>query len=261
MVTATVITALAHSSPVLRCELDRTHGLDWYDSQARFYDSILLRTNSMDKKAGDYTWLSPYLWCAGNPIEFVDPDGMDYGILYDPNNSQLTIKANYYTFRSGAEIVKEAISFWNNQSKSLNGYNIKIDLKLITIEDLDDENEIVLDSQRQNALSQKMANDEIGNSVLFMDYLPQDNAAAETNGSSAASKVIALDSNVNMWTVAHEIGHTLLLRHTKHETLMSPGATYKSKDLHNNSIRFVRSNIIDNTILNQFIVKFKELKK
>ena len=56
-------------------ELDRTHGLDWYDSQARFYDSILLRTNSMDKKAGDYTWLSPYLWCAANPIKFVDPTG------------------------------------------------------------------------------------------------------------------------------------------------------------------------------------------
>ena len=58
-------------------ELDRTHGLDWYDSKARFYDSILLRTNSMDKKAGDYTWLSPYSWCGGNPIKFVDPDGMD----------------------------------------------------------------------------------------------------------------------------------------------------------------------------------------
>ena len=56
-------------------EFDRTHGLDWYDSKARFYDSILLRTNSVDKKAGDYTWLSPYLWCGGNPIKFVDPDG------------------------------------------------------------------------------------------------------------------------------------------------------------------------------------------
>ncbi len=56
-------------------ELDRTHGLDWYDFQARFYDSILLRTNSVDKKAGDYTWLSPYSWCAGNPIRFTDPTG------------------------------------------------------------------------------------------------------------------------------------------------------------------------------------------
>ncbi len=56
-------------------ELDRTHGLDWYDSKARFYDPLLGRTNSMDKKAGDYTWLSPYLWCAANPIRFTDPDG------------------------------------------------------------------------------------------------------------------------------------------------------------------------------------------
>ena len=57
-------------------ELDRTHGLDWYDSKARFYDSVLLRTNSVDKKAGDYTWLSPYSWCAANPIRFTDPTGM-----------------------------------------------------------------------------------------------------------------------------------------------------------------------------------------
>ena len=56
-------------------ELDRTHGLDWYDSKARFYDPLLGRANSIDKKAGDYTWLSPYLWCAANPIKFVDPDG------------------------------------------------------------------------------------------------------------------------------------------------------------------------------------------
>ena len=68
-------------------ELDRTHGLDWYDSQARFYDSILLRTNSMDKKAGDYTWLSPYLWCAANPIRFTDFNGEEYGDTFSTKDS------------------------------------------------------------------------------------------------------------------------------------------------------------------------------
>ena len=68
-------------------ELDRTHGLDWYDSKARFYDSILLRTNSMDKKAGDYTWLSPYLWCAANPIRFTDFNGEEYGDTFSTKDS------------------------------------------------------------------------------------------------------------------------------------------------------------------------------
>ena len=49
-------------------ELDRTNGLDLYDSQARWYDSLLGRTSTMDPKAEKYYSLSPYLWCAGNIV-------------------------------------------------------------------------------------------------------------------------------------------------------------------------------------------------
>ena len=56
-------------------ELDRMHGLDLYDSQARWYDSLLGRTSTMDPKAEKYYNLSPYLWCAGNPVRYIDPDG------------------------------------------------------------------------------------------------------------------------------------------------------------------------------------------
>ena len=56
-------------------ELDRTHGLDLYDSEARWYDSLIGRTSTMDPLAEKYYSLSPYLWCAGNPVRFVDPNG------------------------------------------------------------------------------------------------------------------------------------------------------------------------------------------
>ena len=49
-------------------ELDRMHGLDLYDSQARWYDSLLGRTSIMDPKSEKYYGLSPYLWCAGNIV-------------------------------------------------------------------------------------------------------------------------------------------------------------------------------------------------
>ena len=58
-------------------ELDRTNGLDLYDSEARWYDSILGRTTTMDPLAEKYYSLSPYLWCAGNPVKFVDPSGCE----------------------------------------------------------------------------------------------------------------------------------------------------------------------------------------
>ena len=88
-------------------ELDRTHGLDWYDSKSRFYDSILLRTNSMDKKAGDYTWLSPYLWCAANPIRFTDPTGEEIRIYYS--------EEEYVIFKHG--------NLYNNDNSEYTGAN------------------------------------------------------------------------------------------------------------------------------------------
>ena len=56
-------------------ELDRMHGLDLYDSQARWYDSLTGHTSTIDPKAEKYYSLSPYLWCAGNPVIFIDPSG------------------------------------------------------------------------------------------------------------------------------------------------------------------------------------------
>ena len=53
-------------------ELDRENGLDLYDSRARFYDSMIGRTTSQDPLAEKYSGVSPYLWCAWNPIEFID---------------------------------------------------------------------------------------------------------------------------------------------------------------------------------------------
>ena len=46
-------------------ELDRMHGLDLYDSQARWYDSLLGRTSTLDPKAEKYynRLIKKYLRC------------------------------------------------------------------------------------------------------------------------------------------------------------------------------------------------------
>ena len=54
-------------------ELDRHHGLDWYDYGARWYDGI--RFSTMDRFAEKYPELSPYSYCAGNPIKYIDVNG------------------------------------------------------------------------------------------------------------------------------------------------------------------------------------------
>ena len=64
-------------------ELDRENGLDLYDSQARWYDPMLPQTTTQDPLAEKYYSISPYAWCAGNPVRFVDPSGKTFIINND----------------------------------------------------------------------------------------------------------------------------------------------------------------------------------
>ena len=65
-------------------ELERTAGLDLYDYGARWMDSkIGGRFTTMDPLCEKYYGISPYAYCAGNPIRFVDPNGCLFGDYYN----------------------------------------------------------------------------------------------------------------------------------------------------------------------------------
>ena len=53
------------------------HGLDEYDSEARWYYPAIMRTTTMDPLAEKYYDISPYAWCLNNPIRFTDPTGRE----------------------------------------------------------------------------------------------------------------------------------------------------------------------------------------
>ena len=59
-------------------ELDLMHGLKWYDYGVRMYDPILLTWNAIDPMCEDYYPISPYAYCANNPVNRFDPDGRDW---------------------------------------------------------------------------------------------------------------------------------------------------------------------------------------
>ena len=58
-------------------EFVEMHGLDEYDSKARWYYPAICRTTTMDPLAEKYYPTSPYAWCGNNTMRFVDPDGRD----------------------------------------------------------------------------------------------------------------------------------------------------------------------------------------
>jgi len=59
-------------------EFVEMHGLDEYDSEARWYYPAIMRTTTMDPLAEKYYNISPYAWCGNNPVKFVDPDGREW---------------------------------------------------------------------------------------------------------------------------------------------------------------------------------------
>jgi RHS repeat-associated protein len=60
-------------------ELDRMNGLNLYDYGARNFDAALTRWTCVDPMCEKYYSASPYVYCANNPLRFIDSDGQSYG--------------------------------------------------------------------------------------------------------------------------------------------------------------------------------------
>ena len=82
-------------------EYDRMHGLNLYDYSARQYDPAIGQFTSIDPRCEKYYHISPYAYCAGNPVKYVDPDGRDAVAVIDEQNKIVRIKANYYVNTKG----------------------------------------------------------------------------------------------------------------------------------------------------------------
>ena len=83
-------------------ERDSETGFSYFG--ARYYDSdILTGWLSVDPMADKYPGLSPYAYCANNPIRLVDPNGEELALNDDivikgTNNSSITLKTDAVDF-------------------------------------------------------------------------------------------------------------------------------------------------------------------
>ncbi len=68
-------------------ELDRTNGLDLYDYSARYMDAALGQFTTVDPMAEKYYSISPYAYVGNNPVNAIDPDGMDWYRIKDKDGN------------------------------------------------------------------------------------------------------------------------------------------------------------------------------
>ena len=108
-------------------ELDRTHGLDWYDYGARNYDAFLPMFTSLDPHCESYYNISPYAYCGNNPVNAIDPNGMDMFHTEDPATIRDILQTLGYTGElktSDCEVHIDDEYFLSHYYKNGNKYSV-----------------------------------------------------------------------------------------------------------------------------------------
>ncbi|MBQ7490493.1 MAG: hypothetical protein IJT51_08280 [Bacteroidales bacterium] len=171
---------------------------------ARYYNSSLSIWISIDPLSDKYPNLSPYTYCAGNPVRLVDPDGEAWEPIIDENNKTITISAKYYVSEKNREKLQEGLNVWNSLSgkysyivgsgNNKEKYTINFDLTIVTDET---GNSFLPDNKVAEYTSNYF---EISNELFN-----EQNARGETmNGYNIRVKPTA-----PFRTIIHEIGHTI----------------------------------------------------
>ena len=186
---------------------------------ARYYTSDLSVWLSVDPMAAKYPSLSPYVYCANNPVKLVDPNGEDYEVVVDHEKKTITICATYYAANNeDFKILQEGLGAWNSQSgkytlKLQNRDKYKVNFELNAVLDIEG-----FENASKETIQSRGAN--------FNAFQINDNSPAYEVGDRGITRnghVCYVKSDAPFRTTIHEIGHTLGLGEFNGDNVMTPG--------------------------------------
>ena len=201
--------------------LDLETGYSYFG--ARYLDSKLGLWLSVDPMAGEYPSISPYAYCANNPIKYIDPDGQRF---IDANGNRVRVRVKRdgtisYKFAEGTSIESQS-TFKDNHAPSLSAMattkdgqkNIRFMNRTITNIEIKPDNAVA--SQNSQVFPELDANGEpkmigdVYDKVTIVPHMGTIEAKAQRDGIDAAeilgatmmvesghlkAKQIALDNN------------------------------------------------------------------
>jgi RHS repeat-associated protein len=204
------------------------------DFGERIYDSRLGRWLSIDPLVSKYPNLSPYNFSGANPILYIDEDGRDFGLYIDHKTKTIVVKSTIHTIAGEtAKVAEQAASKWNNESgkytymvgkgKAAKNYTITFDIKVKAYSSEEEMNSAYHGDQsgEGNKLTIVPVKDQPGKNGL---------THKGTNGGGYNRITITNDDDgKGERTGAHEVGHTLGLRHFNAGLMIDGGKTTGNK--------------------------------
>ena len=246
-------------------------GINWYDSGARFQTTDGIFTG-IDPLAEKYYHLSPYAYCAGNPVNVIDPTGMD-GIMTGSGTEEdpYVITANYY-YQTGSldsetvDGLNRALADYNNKGRSRkitmsDGSKVFVRFQL-SAKEVDDPQEAYLNDWTLDANGGQIR---YGNKV---DTSANPSNSEGNEFGSANQKTVSINlSNIDNGvkngfnksqliegTFLHEIGHNLGLDHTDNSTIMDK-PTKHIQNQNGQTNMYVTYPVIDKTGIGLMIMR------
>ena len=203
-------------------ELDSETGLYYYG--ARYYEPVLALWYSVDAMAEKYPNMGGSVYCVGNPVKFVDPDGNDGTAVVDMENHNITISQVFYYNQNDRAISyylddteKENVQKfgWSNEKSwqiDVEGevWNVTIKISFIGLESYE-------------AVNESFIKKETSNKVLYDSNL-KNPKTGELINASYKRRIITLsprsvsDSDKDIGSFIHEQGHSLGLHDTFEKT-------------------------------------------
>ena len=176
-------------------ELDRMHGLDWYDYGARHYDAVLGRWLCVDPLAEKYPNYSSHIYCMDNPIKSVDLFGTDIWNI-DVGNGKVVQKINYI----GKDIInlvyKVPEGQYETKISSITGEELSLELPFQTITQLSERETKVSD---KNGDFYRINNGKYGSQIF--EFLSENTAAEWVH-----IKTVHKNNAIDFITTSHQNG-------------------------------------------------------
>ena len=176
------------------------------DFGARYYDPFTARWTTRDPLAGKYAGLSPYNYCAGNPVMYYDPNGKDRHI--STKNSTKVISATFYVDYGKYN----GVSTFDSFKKAINVLNETTGL---SYDDNGKTYSVVFKLDVQRSYNpQKASNNKVGaNHVVIENTLGyrKDSNGNDILGEANGGKKVTIHAKSlnNTGVVTHEILHSL----------------------------------------------------